>query len=617
MRTLVSPSTVETELDRILTARGVRRIARFAPGPGGGRSSTFPQLLETLEDRIPGLRTIAVAGCGGSAAPPRIAEGLATAAAREGRRTVIVDTDLHEPRQHVLWNGPDAAVGPGVRQILEDGLPASPDAFHPTRLPNTRLVPAGDPGLRDANELLMGRVLERWLQVHLPAMAEMVVVSAPRIEEPSSPAVARHADALVIVLDPDRIDGVALEGALERLAAEGVVVAGVVVVPTGTESPAAPPVPSPLPALVDLLDTKPTGDAGMLDKDQTMNVEPNHPESGNDSDDRVDARSNGARPAPGVDDLSDLLGNWRRRDYSVVDVRARGVSEPVERPVAEPTWNPLPTEVPAALESETEVVDAMPVDVAEAIARIDAAEDALLDPSVHAVSAHSVDELPIRTFGVAAAPAVPTAPEPTPPAPDPVPTFSAPPVEPPAPVAPPAMVVPPAPVVPVAITPTATPAHGTVSTALPASFEWAAGEPGRVALRVEVGIPGIAGHVVPVVAELSVAADRLRGMKGTCPGAKVVLDADVAVGGDDSRLRLWTGEDRTVALDVAFEAGSGFRFQSGSGADAPRVSFEAGADGRSVFRAVSTLLQAELSRTPGTDGGNAIWSFQLTLARAE
>ena len=663
MRTLVQNNVGETEIDRILAARGVRRIARFAPGPGGGKSSTFPQLLETLEDRIPGVRTVAVAGCGGTAAPPRIAEGLATAAAREGRRTVIVDADLSEPRQHLLWNGPDAAVGPGVRQILEGGLPASPDAFHPTRIANMRLVPAGSPGLRDISELLSGKVLERWMQVHLPAMAESVVVSIPRIEETSAPSVARHADALLVVIDPDRCDPIALEGGLERLAAAGVVVAGVVTVPTGGESVASPIPHREHAATTERPDFRIEGETKSLEKDNAMNADANDNAHDSETVPLGGANPPAPRAASGVDDLSDLLGNWRRREYAVAESRSRSTGDTADRPFAEPAWNPLPTEMPATAEtspqSEPEA-EPMPSMVAEAIARIDAT-DTFSDrpePMQHVAS----EEAPVAMPVIVAYPESPaefeteaevvkpeeetggisfeSEPAPTFDAPVPVPqameepvietplrekwesrgdeaialtaqpveTYSSEPIA-----ASPAPLRESTP--PLAAAAAPEPAFaGSVS--LPASFEWAAGEPGRVALKVEALIPSGNGAAVAVAAELSVAADRLRSMKGTAPGGKVVLDADVAAGGDDSRLRLWTGAERTLALDVAFEAGSGFRFQSGSGADAPRVSFEAGVDGRSTFRATSSLLHAELSRTPGTAGDTAAWSFQLTVAPA-
>lgn len=224
-------------LQRLIDERALTILADFRPGASNGVTpGTFPGLLQSLEDRFPGLRVIGVCGDNGNAAGARIAEGLALSAAKTGRRTLVIDTDGRSPRQHILWNGPGSPIGPGLRDTLVAGLPVSPDAIHPTRLSNCRLIPMGYPGDIPDPELFAHVHLEKLLGVHAPAMADTVVVAMPSLDMVSMcAAVGIHMDAVLVALGHKA--GTDMIGAyLDRLLESGTRVAGVVVVPAGEES---------------------------------------------------------------------------------------------------------------------------------------------------------------------------------------------------------------------------------------------------------------------------------------------------------------------------------------------------------------------------------------------
>ncbi|MFY7951162.1 MAG: tyrosine-protein kinase family protein, partial [Armatimonadaceae bacterium] len=227
-------------LQRLIDERALTILADLRPGASNGVTpGTFPGLLQSLEDRFPGLRVIGVCGDNGNAAGARVAEGLALSAAKTGRRTLVIDTDARSPRQHILWNGPGSPIGPGLRDTLVAGLPVSPDAIHPTRLSNCRLIPMGYPCDHSDPELFAHVHLEKLLGVHAPAMADTVVVAMPSLDMVAMcAAVGIHMDAVLVALG-SRVASDVVGANLDRLLESGTRVAGVVVVPAGEESASA------------------------------------------------------------------------------------------------------------------------------------------------------------------------------------------------------------------------------------------------------------------------------------------------------------------------------------------------------------------------------------------
>ena len=402
MESMRPESSGEVGLRNLIEERALALLADFRPGASHAvAAGTFPGLLQLLEERLPGARVIGVVGEMANTAASRVVEGLAVAASLVGRRTLVIDSDTTAPRQHLLWNGPGAPLGPGFRDILLAGLPVPPDSIHPTRHSHCRLIPAGYPAdLPDA--LLLGSDnVERLFGIHAPAMADTVVVALPPLTvDGLSGSVGVHMEGVVVVLG-HRTDVVSTGVLIDNLLESGTRVVGVVIVPSGPEtavddgspgvspqreetvSPTAEAAGMGIGGRGEALHSDLVLEAGSVDRavDPVADSGPEsegEPAADHGSEtvsrphpwvgavpDAPDVRSFETTEGPssvsavlgnagslesvsenegavGIDDLSSLLAGWRRRAFAPAEPASR--SEESSGPAAEPAWNLLPLE---------------------------------------------------------------------------------------------------------------------------------------------------------------------------------------------------------------------------------------------------------------------------------
>jgi capsular exopolysaccharide synthesis family protein len=101
------------------------------------------------------------------------AANLAVAAALQGQRVILVDTDLRNPSLSPFFG---VRTEPGVSNVLLDGCPIS-DALHITDVPGLLLLPAGPP-VQNAAELLAGPRMATLVQ-NLQELADLVILDTP------------------------------------------------------------------------------------------------------------------------------------------------------------------------------------------------------------------------------------------------------------------------------------------------------------------------------------------------------------------------------------------------------------------------------------------------------
>jgi Mrp family chromosome partitioning ATPase len=184
------------------------------------RKSDFEGLTRALP-RLDGKRALLVTGEGEATAVAAIA--LASAAVAGGRRTVLVECDLAQPRLAAQLG---LAAAPGVHEYLR--WEAEPgEILQPLVLGGPAASGAAEPlvcicGGRPASktETLLGLQSFAHMVEKLRHVYELVVLAGPPVEdEPSScAAVGRQADAIVVAQangGPSR----SLRGALKRLPA--------------------------------------------------------------------------------------------------------------------------------------------------------------------------------------------------------------------------------------------------------------------------------------------------------------------------------------------------------------------------------------------------------------
>lgn len=196
-------------------------------GPAEGRAwalkrSDFSS-LERVSERLAPHRVVLVAGEG--EAPAIAAIAAAAAAAASGRRTMLVDCDLAQPRL-AAHLGLDPA--PGVHEYLRwEAEP--PDVLQPVVLAGPASAGASEPlvcvcGGRPATkpETLLGLQSFSHMIGKLREAYELVLVLSPPVEAEagSCQAVARQADAVLAGLWVPKAkggDGRAIRAAVRRL----------------------------------------------------------------------------------------------------------------------------------------------------------------------------------------------------------------------------------------------------------------------------------------------------------------------------------------------------------------------------------------------------------------
>jgi Mrp family chromosome partitioning ATPase len=196
--------------------RGRARIPVLAEisGPADGRAwalrrqdfAGLTQLLPRLQER----RVVAVVGEGETTALGAVA--IAAAASASGRRTILVDCDLAQPR---LAAQVGLAAGPGLHEYLR--WEAEPQGIlQPVVLAGSATARAADPlvcicGGRPATkaETLLGLQSFGHMVEKLRAAYELTLLLAPSVEaEPSSAlAVASRADAVLAALPAEEAQG--------------------------------------------------------------------------------------------------------------------------------------------------------------------------------------------------------------------------------------------------------------------------------------------------------------------------------------------------------------------------------------------------------------------------
>ena len=123
------------------------------------------------------------------------ASNLAIAFAQAGDRTLLIDCDLREPVQHLIFEN-DGKVG--LSNVMTGEVKLR-DAVRPTRSPNLYLLPCGPiPG--SPSELLGSKKFARLIQALSKSFDRIVIDSSPLLRFADGRILAASADATVLVL---------------------------------------------------------------------------------------------------------------------------------------------------------------------------------------------------------------------------------------------------------------------------------------------------------------------------------------------------------------------------------------------------------------------------------
>jgi len=171
--------------------------------------------LKFIDEKPPGSLVVTCAGPGEGKSTT--VANLGISAAREGKRVVIVDTDLRRPSLHTHF---DLSNVGGVNDILY-GKTSMDDAIKPTQVPNLSIITSGpvppDPGgLIESDQ--MGQLISR-----LRNRFDLVILdSAPLLVKSDALILARYVEGTIIVLESEKTTRHAIYEMMETLANAGI-----------------------------------------------------------------------------------------------------------------------------------------------------------------------------------------------------------------------------------------------------------------------------------------------------------------------------------------------------------------------------------------------------------
>ena len=178
-------------------------------------------------------RTILVASPGRGDGKSTTASNLAIAFAQSGERTLVIDCDLREPVQHMIFQTDCTS---GLTTALSGDTKLA-DAIRATRVPGVHLLPCG-PLPTNPSELLASKRFKRLMQVLSKTFDRIIIDSAPLMRFTDGAILGASADVTLLVLRLNQSMRPLCEAALERLGQVGARVLGTVAI--GGSADAAP-----------------------------------------------------------------------------------------------------------------------------------------------------------------------------------------------------------------------------------------------------------------------------------------------------------------------------------------------------------------------------------------
>jgi polysaccharide biosynthesis transport protein len=161
-------------------------------------------------------RSYLFAGMASESGTSFTAMNFAASLASQGFRTLLIDGNLHRPSlDDVFFGQPNAA---GLNSYLE-GVPGVGKACRPTHQSELYLLSAGQPSsVKDPSELLSSKKMGLLIQ-DAQQWFHRIVIDAPSLSESSDALLmARHADALVLVIKSGAITKATAQSLMKRLA---------------------------------------------------------------------------------------------------------------------------------------------------------------------------------------------------------------------------------------------------------------------------------------------------------------------------------------------------------------------------------------------------------------
>ncbi len=166
-----------------------------------------------------------VAGTNNPHSATTVAANLAVAAARSGRRTLLIGADLRRPSLHDRFEISNPV---GLTDVLTGAVPIAKAIQTIDGVANLQVLTAGSP-VKEPSRLLQGDALGR-LVSSARTQFDLVVFEAPPVLQVADAVdLARLAEGAVLVIEPNRATRVGVAQSVEQLRLVGAEVVGTIV----------------------------------------------------------------------------------------------------------------------------------------------------------------------------------------------------------------------------------------------------------------------------------------------------------------------------------------------------------------------------------------------------
>lgn len=224
-----------------LTAMGLQVLGTVPVGGGLFRGGTGPAIAELNSPageayrRVQGSllfnldeldkSTLLVAGTNNPHSASTVAANIATAAARSGRRTLLVGADLRRPSLHERF---DLENPSGLSDVLAGRVAISSAIQMLPSIPNLQILPAGNP-VEAPSKLLQSDDFGRLVSSARSEFDLVVFEAPPVLQVADAVDLARLCEGAVLVVEPNRATRSGVAESVEQLRLVGADVVGTVV----------------------------------------------------------------------------------------------------------------------------------------------------------------------------------------------------------------------------------------------------------------------------------------------------------------------------------------------------------------------------------------------------
>ena len=213
------------EASTVISGRSISTTLNMLLTPFSLEAEAWRQLRTSIQFTLPNhpVRTLLVTSPEANTGKSTVAANLAVAMAHDGKRTLLVDTDLRRPRMHKLFGYPSE---PGLIQLLYSPFPFNP-GFFATDIENLFLIPTGGTESRPS-EILGSEKMQTLIERFRESFDFIIFDAPPALPFTDALLVSSLCEGTVVVANAGKTDVRAFDNTVNLIQGVGGIFLGAV-----------------------------------------------------------------------------------------------------------------------------------------------------------------------------------------------------------------------------------------------------------------------------------------------------------------------------------------------------------------------------------------------------